>query len=71
MYLGGDRYRGANLINVESEFLTFKADYNNDDCVYTVGFERDDSDVVNLFIARYNGEVRFRSFEDYVESGVD
>jgi hypothetical protein len=65
VFLGGDRYRGANLINVESEFLTFKADFDNDDHIYTVGFERDDSDVVNLFIARYNGEVRFRSFEDY------
>jgi hypothetical protein len=65
VFLGGDRYRGANLINVESEFLTFKADFDNDDHIYTVGFERDDSEVVNLFIARYNGEVRFRSFEDY------
>ena len=65
VFLGGDRFRAANLINVESEFLTFKADFDNDDHVYTVGFERDDSDVVNLFIARYNAEVRFRSFEDY------
>ena len=63
--MGGDRYRGANLINVESEFLTLKADYDNDDHVYTVGYESDDSDVVNLFIARYNGEVRFNSFDDY------
>ena len=69
VFLGGDRYRGANLINVESEFLTFKADYDNDDHVYTVGFERDDSDVVNLFIARYNAEVRFNSFDDY-KNGV-
>lgn len=65
VFLGGDRYRGANLINVESEFLTLKADYDNDDHVYTIGYERDDSDVVNLFIARYNGEVRFNSFDDY------
>ena len=65
VFLGGDRYRGANLINVESEFLTFKADYDNDDHVYTFGYESDNSDVVNLFIARYNGEVRFDSFEDY------
>ena len=69
VFLGGDRYRGANLINVESEFLTLKADYNNDDHVYTIGFERDESDVVNLFIARYNAEVRFSSFEDY-QNGV-
>ena len=65
VFLGGDRYRGANLINVESEFLTLKADYDNDDHVYTFGYESDNSDVVNLFIARYNGEVRFDSFEDY------
>ena len=65
VFLGGDRYRGANLINVESEFLTFKADYDMDDHVYTIGYERDDSDVVNLFIARYNAEVRFNSFDDY------
>ena len=65
VFLGGDRYRGANLINVESEFLTLKADYDNDDHLYTVGYESDNSDVVNLFIARYNGEVRFDSFEDY------
>ena len=69
VFLGGDRYRGANLINVESEFLTFKADYDNDDHVYTFGYESDNSDVVNLFIARYNGEVRFDSFEDY-QNGV-
>ena len=65
VFLGGDRYRGANLINVESEFLTLKADYNMDDHVYTIGYERDNSDVVNLFIARYNAEVRFNSFDDY------
>jgi hypothetical protein len=29
VFLGGDRYRAANLINVESEFLTLKADYDN------------------------------------------
>ncbi len=65
VFLGGDRYRGANLINVESEFLTLKADYTMDDHVYTIGYESDNSDVVNLFIARYNAEVRFNSFEDY------
>ena len=69
VFLGGDRYRGANLINVESEFLTLKADYDNDDHLYTGGYESDNSDVVNLFIARYNGEVRFNSFEDY-KNGV-
>tara|TARA_Y100001970_G_C14259557_1_gene878711 strand:+ start:17095 stop:20241 length:3147 start_codon:yes stop_codon:yes gene_type:complete len=65
VFLGGDRYRGANLINVESDFLTFKADYDTDDHVYTIGYERDNSEVVNLFIARYNAEIRFRSFDDY------
>ncbi|MDC0072888.1 TonB-dependent receptor [Gammaproteobacteria bacterium] len=65
VFLGGDRYRGANYIEVNSDLLTFKADYVRDDHVYTFGYERDETDLVNEFIARYNGEVRFNSFEDY------
>ena len=69
VFLGGDRYRGANYINVESDILTFKADYDADDHIYTVGYEREETDLVNLFIARYNAEVRFDSFDDY-KNGV-
>jgi hypothetical protein len=65
VYLGGDRYRGANLINVDSDFLTLKFDYDADDHLYTMGMEKEESSVYNLFIARYNGEVQFDSIADF------
>ena len=54
IYLGGDRYRGANFINVESDFFTFKGTYDAGESEYTFGYEREETDVYNLFIARYN-----------------
>jgi len=65
VYLGGDRYRGANHIMVDEDILVFKADYDNDDNVLTFGVERTETDVYNLFIARYNGEIQFNSIEDF------
>jgi len=65
VYLGGDRYRGANLINISSEFVTFKADYDLGDHLITAGFEQEDSSIYNLFIARYNGEIQFNSVADF------
>jgi len=69
VYLGGDRYRGANHIMVDEDILVFKADYDNDDNVLTFGIERTETDVYNLFIARYNGEIQFNSIEDF-ETGM-
>ena len=37
VYLGGDRYRGANLINTTSDYLTFKLDYDLGDHIITAG----------------------------------
>ena len=65
VFLGGDRYRGANLIKINSEFLTFKADYDLGDHLITAGFEQEESSIYNLFIARYNGEVYFDSVDDF------
>ncbi|MBT5541861.1 MAG: hypothetical protein HOK34_03440, partial [Gammaproteobacteria bacterium] len=69
VYLGGDRYRGANYINVESDYISFKATYDLGDHVITGGIDFEDSDIYNLFIARYNGEVRFDSIADF-EAGT-
>jgi len=69
IYLGGDRYRGANFINVESDYFTFKATYDADDSEFTFGYEREESDIYNLFIARYNGEIHFDSVADF-ENGL-
>lgn len=69
VYLGGDRYRGANYINVKSDFMSFKATYDLGNHVITGGIDFEDTDVYNLFIARYNGEVRFDSIADF-EAGT-
>ena len=65
VYLGGDRYRGANLINTTSDFFTFKLDYDLGDHIITAGIETEDADIYNLFIARYNGEIHFDSIDDF------
>ena len=65
VYLGGDRYRGANLININSDFLSFKVDYDMGDHLITAGYEQEESSIYNLFIARYNGEVHFDSIDAF------
>ena len=65
VYLGGDRYRGANRIEAYSEYWTFKADYDLGDHLLTFGYETEESDIYNLFIARYNGEIQFKSIDDF------
>ena len=65
VYLGGDRYRGANLININSDFLSFKVDYDLGDHLITAGYEQEESSIYNLFIARYNGEVHFDSIDAF------
>jgi len=69
VYLGGDRYRGANYINIESDYVNFKATYDLGNHVISGGFDLEDTSVYNLFIARYNGEVRFDSIADF-EAGT-
>ena len=69
VYLGGDRYRGANFINIESDYVNFKATYDLGNHVISGGFDLEDTSVYNLFIARYNGEVRFDSIADF-EAGT-
>ena len=41
VYLGGDRYRGANYIDIDSDFLSFKATYDLGDHVLSAGIDRD------------------------------
>ena len=69
VYLGGDRYRGANHIMVETDTVVFKAEYDNDAHIYTFGMEKEEREIYNLFIARYNGEIRFSSIADF-EAGT-
>ena len=68
VYLGGDRYRGANHIMVDRQRLNLKAEYNLDSHLIKGGLDFEDGSTYNLFIARYNGEVHFDSISDF-ESG--
>ena len=58
-----------NFIDIDSDFLSFKATYDLGDHVLSAGIDRDESAVYNLFIARYNGEVQFDSIADF-EAGT-
>ena len=63
--LGGERYRGANFIDVQYDTYAFKANYSMGEHVFTAGFEYEEGTVINQFLARYNGEIRFDSIDDF------
>ncbi|MEY3019002.1 MAG: hypothetical protein RL336_2137, partial [Pseudomonadota bacterium] len=65
IYLGGEKYRGANYIGVNSDTFHLKADYTMGAHVITAGFETETGNVQNQFLARYNGEVQFDSIDDF------
>ena len=65
IYIGGDRYRGHNLIKVDQELMSIKVNYALDSHYLTFGYETDSSSIYNSFINRYTGEVNFGSIEDY------
>ena len=63
--VGGERYRAANKIETSSDYISFKATYDLGNHVVTAGIDYEDTSLYNLFISRYNGEVRFDSIADY------
>ena len=62
---GGEKFRGANYIEVANETFTLKVDYQMGEHLITAGIESFDGTVTNQFLARYNGEVDFDSIEDF------
>ena len=69
VFLGGDRYRGANFINVTSDTFTFKGDLDLGDHFISFGVDMTEQSIYNLFISRYNGEIQFGSIDDF-EAGT-
>jgi hypothetical protein len=65
IYLGGEKYRGANYIDVSNESYSFKFDYTLGEHLITGGVVYEEGTVINQFLARYNGEVRFNSIQDF------
>ncbi len=65
VYLGADDSRHSNQLSYENWSYKLKASYSAGRHLFTVGYERDDLEVFNLFIQESQGEFRFDSIEDF------
>ena len=65
VYLGADRYRSANELATETDFLKAKLTYYAGDHKVTAGYENTSYDIYNLFVEAQDGEWEFDSLADY------
>jgi outer membrane receptor for ferrienterochelin and colicin len=65
VYLGPDDSRHANELNYELFTFKAKADYQWNEHLFTVGIEREEFEVFNLFVQENQSEVRFDSIDDF------
>ena len=65
IYVGSDRYRGHNLIEVDQQLMSIKGNLDLDTHYITFGYETDSSSIYNSFINRYTGEINFGSLADF------
>jgi outer membrane receptor for ferrienterochelin and colicin len=59
VFLGGDDSRQSNKLNYDTTNFKLTGTYNLDDHVITGGFEREETDIFNLFLQHTIGEYRF------------
>jgi len=64
-YIGPDKYRSANQLATETEYLKAKLTYYNDNHKWTVGYERKNWDVYNVFIIAQDGSYQFNGISGY------
>ncbi len=64
VYLGSDDSRQANDLNYSTLNYKLAANYQTGDHTITVGLERIEIDVFNLFVQEAEGEIRFRDIDD-------
>ena len=55
VFLGADDSRQANSLSTESEFLKLTAQYLYNDHVFTVGYEREELTIFNIFVQHSRG----------------
>ncbi len=65
VYLGPDDSRHANRLNYELWTYKAKADYAIGNHLLTVGFEREEFEVFNLFVQEVQSEISFDSIADF------
>lgn len=59
VYLGADDSRHSNKLDTETLNFKINADYTWRNHLFTLGFEREDVDIFNLFVQHTQGEYRF------------
>lgn len=69
VYVGGDDSRQSNDLNYTIWNTKIAGTYQTGDHALTLGFERQDLKVFNLFVQHTQGEYRFDSVEDF-EAGI-
>ncbi|MGD8175095.1 TonB-dependent receptor [Marinimicrobium sp. ARAG 43.8] len=69
VYLGADDSRHANKLSYETYNLKLAGTYSLDNQSFTLGFEREEFEVFNMFVQESEGEYRFDSIEDF-EAGT-
>ena len=65
VYLGQDDSRQANDLDWEVEQLVARGTYTMDDHTITFGYERDSSDIYNLFYQHVDTEIRFDGIDNF------
>ena len=65
IYVGSDRYRGHNLIEVDQQLMSIKGNLDFDNHYITFGYETDSSSIYNSFINRYTGELNFSGLDNF------
>jgi outer membrane receptor for ferrienterochelin and colicin len=71
VYLGQDDSRQANDLDWEVEQLVARGTYALDDHTITFGYERDSSDIYNLFYQHVDTEVRFDGIDNFQQGLAD
>ncbi len=69
VYLGQDDSRQANDLDWEVEQLVARGTYTMGDHAITFGYERDSSDIFNLFYQHVDTEIRFDGIDNF-EQGI-
>jgi len=65
VYLGGDDSRQSNKLDYDVTTLALKGSYDLNGHILTLGVEREELEVFNLFIQHTETELRFNSIDDF------
>ena len=65
IYIGGDDSRQSNKLKYDVFTTVFKADYQWNDHLFTVGYEREALEVFNLFVQHTETQIEFDTIDDF------